>query len=66
MSRSRDLERLAERYLDLWERQLAALANDPAARQRLSAIAAALDEATFGGANEERPRAAADDSEPDT
>ena len=48
MEETAELDLLAERYLDLWERQLAALLDDPARRAGLGAAARALVESNRG------------------
>ena len=63
MTGARDLELLAERYLELWERQLAAMGDDPAS-PLVAAFIAAAGKAAFGTANEKSSRAAPDG--PDT
>jgi len=60
---AQELEALAARYLDLWERQLATIADDPAAGGWRAALVAALQQATCGAAEEEPPRAVPDQTD---
>lgn len=48
MSGARELEALAERYLDLWERQLAAMTDAAAERDRFEPLLRAFAEAALG------------------
>lgn len=61
MSGAEDLEALAERYLELWQRQLALMTEDGAGRARFEAFIAAFAPAAFGTATGGPARAAPDD-----
>jgi hypothetical protein len=58
MSDAPDLEALARRYLDLWQDQMAAMANDPAVVEALSRTFALMTQgaAAFAHAAEDAPR----------
>ncbi len=53
MEETAELDLLAERYLDLWERQLAALLDDPAGLRSLEIWLAVLNGSRRGAARDE-------------
>ncbi len=52
MKETAELDLLAERYLDLWERQLAALLDDPASMRTLEIWLAVLNGSHFASARD--------------